>query len=169
MRRCWTGFATPFVTFLLENMISTQLCQISTAIPIPASTARHQFLKGSHHTDLHLECQIDTPGRYIIRGELRATDLDNPFKQPFAFQITVAESGRIYTELTYQPYITGAGLDNDRTFVGRTDLLAWIGSLWRQPDGKPTIVLIGQRRIGKTSLLNKIKRESLERTRLIPV
>jgi len=133
-------------------------------------TARHQLLEGSHHTDLHLECQIDTPGRYIIRGELQAQDLDgNPFKQAFDFQITVAETGRIYTEPDYQPYVTGAGLSNDRTFVGRTDLLAWLGSLWRQPDGKPTVVLIGQRRIGKTSLLNKIKRDSLERTRLIPV
>ncbi|HIE01021.1 MAG TPA: ATP-binding protein [Thiotrichaceae bacterium] len=133
-------------------------------------TARHQLLEGSHHTDLHLECQIDIPGRYLIHGELQAQDLDgNPFKQPFNFQITVAESGRIYTEPAYQPYVTGAGLGNDRTFVGRTDLLAWLGSLWRQPDGKPAVVLIGQRRIGKTSLLNKIKRDGLERTRLIPV
>jgi hypothetical protein len=133
-------------------------------------TARHQLLEGSYHTDLHLECQVDTPGRYIIRGGLQAIDLDgNPFKQPFNFPITVAESGRIYTEPDYQPYVTGAGLSNDRTFVGRTDLLAWLGGLLRQPDGKPAIVLIGQRRIGKTSLLNKIKRDGLERTRLIPV
>jgi hypothetical protein len=133
-------------------------------------TARHQLLEGNHHTDLHLECQIDTPGHYVIRGELQAQDLDgNPFQQPFNFPITVAESGRIYTEPAYQPYVTGAGLGNDRTFVGRTDLLAWLGSLLRIPDGKPAIVLIGQRRIGKTSLLNKIKRDSLERTNLIPI
>ncbi|MDM8562799.1 hypothetical protein QUF54_05535, partial [Candidatus Marithioploca araucensis] len=134
-------------------------------------TARHQILEGSHRTDLHLECQINTPGHYVIRGILEAQDfLDgNPFQQPFNFSITVAETGRIYTEHNYQPYVTGAGLNNDRTFVGRTDLLSWLGGLWRQPDDKPAIVLIGQRRIGKTSLLNKIKRESLERTRLIPV
>ncbi len=133
--------------------------------------ARHQLLEGNHHTDLHLECQINTPGHYVIRGILEAQDfLDgNPFQQPFNFPITVAESGRIYTEPNYQPYITGAGLSNDRTFVGRNDLLAWIDGLLRTPDGKPAIVLIGQRRIGKTSLLNKIKRESLEITRLIPV
>ncbi|MDM8558213.1 hypothetical protein [Candidatus Parabeggiatoa sp. HSG14] len=131
---------------------------------------RHQLLEGSHHTDLHLECQIETQGHYVIRGELQAQDLDgNPFKQPFNFPITVAESGRIYTEPDYQPYVTGAGLGDDRTFVGRTELLAWLGGLWRQPDGKPAIVLIGQRRIGKTSLLNKIKRDGLERTHLIPI
>jgi hypothetical protein len=65
--------------------------------------------------------------------------------------------------------VVGEGLSNDRTVVGRTALLAWLASLWRQPGGKPTVVLIGQRRIGKTSLLNKIKRDGLEKTRLIPV
>jgi len=133
-------------------------------------TDRHQLLEGDHHADLQLKCQIDTPGHYVIRGELQAKDLDsNPFQQPFNFPITVAESGRIYTEPDYQPYVTGAGLGDDRTFVGRTELLAWLGGLLRIPDGKPAIVLIGQRRIGKTSLLNKIKRDGLERTYLIPV
>ncbi len=69
----------------------------------------------------------------------------------------------------YQPYVTGAGLFNDRTFVGRSDLLAWLANLWQQPDGKSAVVLIGQRRIGITSLLNKIKRDGLKITNLIPV
>jgi MFS family permease len=164
------------LNFRVKN--PTSLIAEHLQIQVPATpgiywniqSARHQLLEGSHQSDLHLECQIDTPGRYLIHGELQAQDLDgNPFKQPFAFQITVAESERIYTEPPYQPYVTGAGLSTDRTFVGRTDLLAWLGGLWRQPDGKPTVVLIGQRRIGKTSLLNKIKRDGLERTRLIPV
>jgi hypothetical protein len=60
--------------------------------------AQYPFpLEGGTHTDLHLECQVNTPGRYIIRGQLTAQDLEgNPFQQPFNFQITVAEAGRIY-------------------------------------------------------------------------
>jgi hypothetical protein len=131
---------------------------------------RHPILEGRRETNLHLECQIDTPGRYVIRGQLTAQDLDgHVFKKPFSFQIVVAEKAEIYRIPDYQPYVLGEGLSNDRTFVGRTDLLAWLGSLWRQPDGKPAVVLIGQRRIGKTSLLNKIQRDGLKRTQLLPV
>jgi len=156
-------------TSVIAEKLQIQV-QETQAIFWNISTDRHQLLEGSRHTDLQLKCDINEPGHYTIRGELQAQDLDgNPFKQPFNFPITVAESGRIYTEPNYQLYITGAGLSNDRTFVGRTELLTWIGSRLRQPDGKPAIVLIGQRRIGKTSLLNKIKRDSLARTNLIPI
>jgi len=65
--------------------------------------------------------------------------------------------------------VVGECLSNDRTFVGRTALFAWLASLWRQPEGKPTVVLIGQRRIGKTSLLHKIERAGLANTQLVPI
>ncbi|HEC85423.1 MAG TPA: ATP-binding protein, partial [Thioploca sp.] len=65
--------------------------------------------------------------------------------------------------------MVGECLSNDRTFVGRTALFAWLASLWRQPEGKPTVVLIGQRRIGKTSLLHKIERAGLANTQLVPI
>ncbi|HEC85424.1 MAG: hypothetical protein DRR08_12775 [Candidatus Parabeggiatoa sp. nov. 2] len=56
-------------------------------------STKHPILEGGTHTDLHLECQILTPGRYTIRGQLTAQDLDgNPFQQPFDFQITAAEA-----------------------------------------------------------------------------
>jgi len=61
----------------------------------------------------------------------------------------------------------GEGLASDRTFVGRDDLLEWLRGLWLQPEGKPAVVLVGQRRIGKTSLLNKIKRAGLPGTDLL--
>jgi len=134
------------------------------------SETRHSLLEGKDSTDLHLELQTDTAGIYIIRGQLTAQDLDgNVFKQPFDFQITVAHAGKPYQIPDYQPYIVGEGLGDDRTFVGRTDLIHWLSSLWRQPQGKPTVVLIGQRRIGKTSLLHKIKRAGLDGTNLVPI
>jgi len=131
---------------------------------------RHPILKDGAHTNLHLECQIDTPGRYVIRGQLTAQDLyGSPFQQPFDFKITVAEAVRAYTIPASQPYVVGEELSDDCSFVGRTDLLAWLASLWQQPECKPTVVLIGQRHIGKTSLLRKIERSGLAYTQLIPV
>jgi hypothetical protein len=103
-----------------------------------------------------------------IQGGLEARDFSgDTFALPFAFRIQVAKAGRPYTPPPYQPYVTGEGLGNDKTFVGRGELLGWLRGLWLQPEGKPAVVLVGQRRIGKTSLLNKIGRDGLPGTDLL--
>ncbi len=63
-------------------------------------------------------------------------------------------------------YLPGAG--TPVYFVGRTDLLRELYSLWGQPEAKPAVVLMGQRRIGKTSLLHKIENSS-NASSLIPI
>ena len=64
----------------------------------------------------------------------------------------------------------GEGLHgDDPTFTGRKELLQWLRSLWLQPRGKPAVVLVGQRRIGKTSLLNRIKGHGLADTGMLPI
>ncbi|MDM8565832.1 hypothetical protein QUF74_09280 [Candidatus Halobeggiatoa sp. HSG11] len=130
--------------------------------------AEYPILEGKAHTDSHLDCHIDQPGNYIIRGKLTAQDLDGHlFQQQFDFQINVAEAGHIYREPPHQLYIVGECINNDQAFFGRTELLAWLNSLWRIPNGKATVVLVGQRRIGKSSLLHKIQRS--ESAKLLPV
>jgi GTPase SAR1 family protein len=132
--------------------------------------AEYQLLEGKTSIDLHFDCHINKPGPYIIRGQLTAQDLDgHRFHQAFDFQIIVAEAGHIYKETPHQLYIVGECINSDQNFFGRADLLAWLGSLWRIPDGKSTVVLIGQRRIGKSSLLHKIQRSELDNTQLLPV
>jgi hypothetical protein len=132
--------------------------------------ANQGVLEGGQDTLMRLELRTQEPGRYRITGTLVAEDLsENPFSLPFAFQLTIAEAGRPYQVLDYQPFVVGEGLPDDRTFVGRTELLHWLRNLWRQPQGKPTVALVGQRRIGKTSLLNKIIRAGLPDTNLLPV
>ena len=42
-------------------------------------------------------------------------------------------------------------------------------ALWAQQHGKPAVVLVGQRRIGKTSLLHKIQRDGLAGMQLHPL
>lgn len=131
---------------------------------------KHQRLEGGTGTDLLLECQINTPGHYAIRGQLTAQDLNgNLFQQAFDFNITVADKGRAYTIPDYQPDVVGNELSDDSTFVGRTDLLAWLASLWRQPESQLTAVLVGQPGIGKTCLLHRIERVGLEHTQLVPI
>ncbi len=63
----------------------------------------------------------------------------------------------------------GEGVADERTFTGRMALLRDLRALWKQPHGKPAIMLTGQRRIGKTTLLHKIQRDGLENCKLLPV
>lgn len=130
--------------------------------------ARFGLLEGGKETQVRLDFRAEAEGALRVQGRLEARGLaDNPFSLDFAFQIQVAKAGRPYGVPDYQPYVVGEGLPNDRTFVGREDLLGWLRGLWLQPEGKPAVVLVGQRRIGKTSLLHKIERAGLPGTNLL--
>ncbi len=130
--------------------------------------ARFGPLEGGKETQVRLDFRAESEGGLRIQGRLEARDLGgNPFSLDFAFQIQVARAGRPYECPSYQPYVVGEGLPNDRAFVGREDMLDWLRGLWLQPEGKPAVVLVGQRRIGKTSLLNKIERVGLPGTDLL--
>ncbi|MCP4699007.1 MAG: hypothetical protein GY862_19465 [Gammaproteobacteria bacterium] len=131
---------------------------------------KHRFLEGGQHTQMHLPVESEQVGDYRLQGTLQAEDSDGvQLKNPFSFRLEIGKAGKPYQPPEYAIYTTGEGLGDDRTFVGRAELLQWLRSLWRQPHGKPAVVLMGQRRIGKTSLLNKIQREGLKECRLLPV
>jgi len=131
---------------------------------------KRTLLEGGKEALMSLELETREQGSFRITGRLDAEDLaDNPLSLPFAFQLRIAQAGQRYRLPRYQPYITGEGLGDDRTFAGREELLHWLRGLWLQPDGKPAVALVGQRRIGKTSLLNKIKRDGLPDTQLLPI
>jgi len=109
--------------------------------------ARLGLLEGGKETQVRLDFRAEAEGALRIQGRLEARDLDgNPFSLDFAFQIRIARAGRIYESPPYQPYVMSEGLASDRTFVGREDLLEWLRGLWLQPEGKPAVVLVGQRR-----------------------
>jgi len=58
---------------------------------------------------------------------------------------------------TTNPYIAGSAIRNQGSFFGRHDILEWVEQELRNP-GTNAVVLFGQRRIGKTSLLLHIQR-----------
>lgn len=65
------------------------------------------------------------------------------------------------------PYIAGAPLRGERGFFGRQDTLAWVQRELGNP-ATNALVLFGQRRIGKTSLLLQLQR-TLEGPAYLPV
>jgi DNA-binding winged helix-turn-helix (wHTH) protein len=65
------------------------------------------------------------------------------------------------------PYVAGAALLGSKGFFGRRDTLQWVQSELSNP-ATNSLVLYGQRRIGKTSLLMQIRR-TLPGDRFLPV
>src|SRR5829696_5375800 len=55
------------------------------------------------------------------------------------------------------PYIAGKALGQDRGFFGREDILRLVETKLASPD-QNALVLFGQRRIGKTSILLQLQR-----------
>lgn len=133
-------------------------------------STRLNILETQQQKTVQLEFECHETGEYRISGKLTAEDISsNPYSVPFTFQINVGKKGKPYQVQDIQPYYTGEGLGSDRVFVARTELIHWLHSYWKQPEAKPAIALMGQRRIGKTSLLNKIQRSGLSEVNLIPV
>lgn len=71
--------------------------------------------------------------------------------------------------MTYpiNPYVAGTVLRGERGFFGRQDTLRWVAQELQNPASN-ALVLIGQRRIGKTSLLMQLQR-TLPDDRFLPV
>jgi tetratricopeptide (TPR) repeat protein len=65
------------------------------------------------------------------------------------------------------PYIAGKSLRNPRGFYGREDVFELVREVFDSPDG-PALVLFGQRRIGKTSILHQLKNR-LDAPAFVPV
>jgi hypothetical protein len=55
------------------------------------------------------------------------------------------------------PYVAGAPLRGEQGFFGRQDTLDWVARELRNP-ATNALVLFGQRRIGKTTLLLQLQR-----------
>ncbi|MBF0435437.1 MAG: hypothetical protein HQL77_08710 [Magnetococcales bacterium] len=128
------------------------------------------LLAGHENLTFSLGVRVNRAGAYRVGGQVKAEDLQGRgFVFPFAFKIQAAQTGRPYAKPPHDLYIAGEGIGQDDHFIGREHLLERMLGLWRQPGGKPAVVLMGQRRIGKTSLLNKILRLPLEKEGVLTV
>lgn len=127
-------------------------------------------LDAHYQKTLNLDFTCDTPADYNISGQLYAEALDgSPLHVPFTGRLHIGHRAKDYQIPTANLYIAGEGVDDEQHFIGRQRLLHKLRAHWQQKDSKPAILLLGQRRIGKTSLLNKLQRMGLEDCQLLPV
>jgi branched-chain amino acid transport system substrate-binding protein len=66
------------------------------------------------------------------------------------------------------PYITGNPVGQGDAFIGRTDILKTVLNTLQNPN-ENGMILYGQRRIGKTSVLQRLAHTLSERTQFIPI
>lgn len=99
--------------------------------------------------------------------------LDEPSKQNVDQRIQQLILPEQYTELLDNPYIVGNPIqpDNTKVFVGRYDIAKSIISEIRKGGQKPSILLYGRRRMGKTSALLNINNLLIDMraTNILPV
>ncbi len=126
-------------------------------------------LEGRREVELILPLTSEQAGDYLIDGTIEASDLSGSlFTKPFSFQLHVGKLGKPYQHLPSSTYTTGPAVSSDRAFVNRTEIFRWLAGIWGTADSKEAAVLVGQRRIGKSSILNRLERAGLEGTGLLP-
>ncbi|MBN2528829.1 MAG: ATP-binding protein [Deltaproteobacteria bacterium] len=160
----------------VANPTGTVAQQLSIAMtPTPgihwgATSFQERLLEGGRKIPFQVPLTCDAAGIYKVEGQLNASDLsDVPFNKSFSFQIHVCKPGTPYAYLPASTYPAGPLVSSDAVFAGRKDTLKWLQGIWGTSDSKEAAVLIGQRRIGKSSILNCIERRGLKGTNLIPV
>ncbi len=127
-------------------------------------------LEPRQDTALNLTFSCETPGTYLLQGEVTAEDFSgNLARAEFSERLDIGLARRPYQVQKSAPYVAGSMLGDDRTFVERGETRHRLKALWRQPSGKPAVVLFGQRRIGKSTLLRKIETEDLTECGLLPI
>jgi len=88
------------------------------------------------------------------------TNIDKHFT--FADEVKFLPREGVFQRVDPAPYVAGVPIDPDADapFVGRLDLIEWIEERLHGPQ-KSVLVLYGQRRTGKTSLLYQLARGSI--------
>ena len=69
----------------------------------------------------------------------------------------------------YSPFAEGGPVDDAEMFVGRDDLLARLETSLLSGSGSKSIVMFGQKRAGKSSLIEHLRRRLIQREGVVPV
>lgn len=88
--------------------------------------------------------------------------VDDERKVSFADKLEFVEPDRPFTRIFPIPYVTGTPLKTDDVFVGREDVFGFIQEMLVGAHQNNMVILHGQRRTGKTSVLYRMKEVLVE-------
>jgi hypothetical protein len=98
--------------------------------------------------DEYVQAEVMVPEQYLLRRIIRQWQ-----------QLIIAAGGELgraeVTGPVANPYVAGNPVTGE-LFVGREDILRRLEELWRGAGQKPSVVLYGHRRMGKSSILHNL-------------
>jgi len=98
--------------------------------------------------DAYVQAEVMAPEQYLLRRIIRQWQ-----------QLIIGAGGELgRAEITgpvANPYVAGNPVTGE-LFVGREDILRRLEELWRGTGQKPSVVLYGHRRMGKSSILHNL-------------
>ena len=128
-----------------------------------ARQRRHEVRSLLRHQSARLEFLVEPQISDRVRLSFQITydDLERQGNQrAFADMIEFRQTGafRTFHPMRPNPYVVGRPLLPSDLFVGRENILTRIADSLRQPNPEgPTVVLVGSRRMGKTSVLRRLQ------------
>jgi len=152
---------------------------IRLSLSLPADNS-YICLDGNAHSLATIEPGIDRqaafriqpqrPGSTRFTGRIVYSDAEREGKEySFGFPLEITAVKREQFLSIQNPYISGNPVASSEMFFGRQDVLDYLRKNAMSTSQKNTLVLYGQRRTGKTSILLKAQRDGLGDDRLIPV
>lgn len=109
----------------------------------------------SDYAEFHIKTNVESSVRVAFSVVFDDAEKEGK-NQPFGDQINFIHTSRSYVGIK-NPYIPGTPLRTQEMFYGRDDLLGNIESMLKMADNNHILILYGQRRTGKTSILYQLK------------
>ena len=123
----------------------------------PVRELRHLLRRQSARLDFLLR-PVESEGRYRLMFRLTWDDSERRGRQrEYSTMVRVESSTpRVFRPLRPNPYVVGRPLIADDPFYGRAELFSAIAAQLEGARQDNIIILIGQRRMGKTSVLRRL-------------
>jgi type I restriction enzyme M protein len=147
------------------------LRKITVAIPEFEGRAQFALLRAEESRTIPFGFTpegLGTKQIHVIWRAERINGVSIEGNEEVSFEVRPPEEPTNYDLFRVNPYVTGAPVDSEQTFFGREDIIDRVVRLLRV-DGPSTVVLLeGNRRAGKTSILKRLQK-SQELTHWVPV
>ena len=117
-----------------------------------------EFIRGNQNINVNFRLSVDHPGTFRLPFKMEWNDLEKDGKDRFfADEASFAVKERAFIQLDPNPYIAGPPLKTNKMFYGREEIFHFVKQNLPAGEQNNIIVLYGERRTGKTSLLYQLQ------------
>jgi type I restriction enzyme M protein len=149
------------LSLALANKGMGPLRRVTVAIPELNCRAEVALLRAQESTQVAFSFTPEEVGKRQVHVVWSAEKINGAVvggSEEVSFEVRPTESAAIIDMFAVNPYVTGAPVDSEETFFGREDVIDRVHRLLR-PDGPSTVILLeGNRRVGKTSILKRLQK-----------